>query len=99
VRAATVDGIDGEIFNLGCGEEIAMRDLAETVLDVVQATVRPEFGALADRPTEIWRMYADATRARERLGWEPRWSLREGLATTVAWYRAELERPGSLFTL
>jgi UDP-glucose 4-epimerase len=99
VRAATVDGIDGELFNLGHGEEVTMRDLAETVLDVVQTTVRPEYGGLPDRPTEIWRMYADATKAREGLGWEPRWSLREGLATTVAWYRAELERSGSLFTL
>jgi hypothetical protein len=36
-------------------------------------------------------MHADATKARERLGWEPRWSLREGLEATIAWYRAELE--------
>lgn len=99
VRAATVDGIDGDLFNIGCGEEIAMRDLAELVLDVVEATVRPEYGALPYRPTEIWRMYADASKARDRLGWTPRWSLHDGLASTVAWYRSELERSGSPFTL
>jgi nucleoside-diphosphate-sugar epimerase len=99
VRAATVEGVDGELFNLGCGEEIAMRDLAELVLDVAQAGVRPEFGALEDRPTEIWRMYAEASKARDQLGWSSQWSLRDGLATTIDWYRSELERPGSLFTL
>jgi CDP-glucose 4,6-dehydratase len=30
----------------------------------------------------------DSSRARSRLGWRPRWSLREGLDATVAWYRA-----------
>jgi nucleoside-diphosphate-sugar epimerase len=96
--AGTVDGIEGDLFNLGNGQEVSMRELAETVLEVVGAKVRPDFGALPDRPTEIWRMHADATRARERLGWQSKWSLRDGLAATVAWYRTELEQPGSLFT-
>jgi CDP-glucose 4,6-dehydratase len=30
----------------------------------------------------------DSSRARARLGWEPRWSLHEGLDATIAWYRA-----------
>ncbi len=32
--------------------------------------------------------FADITRAREELGWTPRMSLREGLATVLAWVRA-----------
>jgi CDP-glucose 4,6-dehydratase len=30
----------------------------------------------------------DATRARDRLGWTPRWDLASGLDATVAWYAA-----------
>jgi UDP-glucose 4-epimerase len=60
--------------------------------------VRADFGALADRPTEIWRMYCDSTKARTRLGWKPGHTLPEGLAKTISWYRTELARPeGSAF--
>lgn len=94
VRAGTADGVVGEVVNLGCGEEVSVRDLATTVLRLMGDPVVPEFGALADRPTEIWRMRSDAAKARELLGWEPQVPLGEGLRRTVEWYRSELARPG-----
>jgi nucleoside-diphosphate-sugar epimerase len=97
VRAVTAAGIDGEIINLGCGVEISMRELAGKVLSLLGDPIQPRFGALPDRPNEIWRMYADASKARDRLGWQPTTSLDEGLRRTVEWYRAELERAGSPF--
>jgi UDP-glucose 4-epimerase len=95
--AGTVEGIDGELLNLGCGEEVSMRDLATTILDLMGNPVEPQFGALPDRPTEIWRMFCDTTRARERLGWAPKHSLEAGLEKTIAWYRAEADKPDSQF--
>jgi UDP-glucose 4-epimerase len=96
-RAGTVAGIDGELINLGCGEEVSMRRMAETILDLMDNPVVPEFGALSDRPTEIWRMYSDNTRARELLGWSPSHTLEEGLAKTIGWYRSELAGDRSSF--
>jgi nucleoside-diphosphate-sugar epimerase len=96
-RAGVIEGIDGELFNLGCGEEISMRDLATTILDLMGNPIQPSFGALPDRPTEIWRMYCDSSKARARLGWQPGHSLNEGLTKTIKWYEAELENPGSPF--
>ncbi|HKN49566.1 MAG TPA: GDP-mannose 4,6-dehydratase, partial [Actinomycetota bacterium] len=89
VRAAVTPGVEGELFNLGCGEEISMRDLARTVLDAMGNPVEARFGALPERPTEIMRMYSDSTKARERLGWRPTHTLADGLEQTIAWYRAE----------
>lgn len=97
VRAAIAEGVEGEIFNLGCGEEVSMRDLATTILDLMGNPIEADFGALPDRPTEIWRMYCDNTKARDRLGWVPRHSLAEGLERTIEWYREEIGRPGSSF--
>ena len=97
VKAATAPDADGEVFNIGGGEEISMRDVATTILDVMGNPIEPQFGALPERPTEIMRMYCDSTKARERLGWAPRHSLREGLEKTIEWYRRELETPGSPF--
>lgn len=98
LAAATAPGVEGALINLGCGEEVAIRDLATRILRVMGDPVEAEFGALPDRPIEIWRMYCDPARARQLLGWQPRHSLDEGLAKTVAWYRQELaDRPDSPF--
>ena len=97
IRAGTVDGIEGELFNLGCGEEISMRDLATMILELLDNPIEPKFGALPERPTEIMRMFCDNTRARELLGWSPRHTLRDGLAKTIEWYRAEVADPHSQF--
>lgn len=94
VRAAVADGVVGEVLNLGCGEEVSMRDLATTLLRLLGDPVVPEFGALPDRPTEIWRMRADPGKAERLLGWRSTVPLEEGLRRTIEWYRAELARPG-----
>lgn len=95
---ATTPGIDGELFNLGSGDEVSMRDLTTRILAQLGNPIEAEFGALPERPTEIMRMYSDASKARARLGWEPRTSLDEGLAKTIAWYREELAAGRSSFS-
>ncbi|MGH2706483.1 MAG: NAD-dependent epimerase/dehydratase family protein [Actinomycetota bacterium] len=97
VKAATTEGVEGELFNIGGGEEISMRDVATMILDIMGNPIEPQFGALPERPTEIVRMYCDSSRARERLRWAPKHSLREGLEKTIDWYRRELDTPGSPF--
>jgi len=98
IRAATVPGIEGEVFNIGGGEEYSMRELTQTILDLMGNPIEPEFGALPDRPTEIWAMRSDVTKARHRLGLPAFRSLSLGLEPTIAWYRRELEQAGSLFS-
>jgi nucleoside-diphosphate-sugar epimerase len=97
--AGTAEGVEGEVINLGCGEEVSMRDLATTILDIMGNPIEAQLGALPDRPTEIWRMYCDNTKARELLGWKPEHSLAEGLEKTITWYRAELDHDGSSFAV
>lgn len=96
VAAARHDGpIEGPI-NLAAGEEVAIRDLVRTIAELTETKSDIQVGALPYRPTEIWRMYADATRAREVLGWTPRVSLRDGLKITVDWFRNHLRAQGQL---
>lgn len=97
VKLATTPGIEGQLFNLGCGEDIAIRDVVKLILDLMGNPIEAQIGALGDRPTEIWRMYCDNTRARERLAWSPQHSLQDGLAKTIEWYRSELANNGSSF--
>lgn len=95
----TTPGIEGEIFNIGGGEEVSIRDVVLTTLELMGHPIEPQIGALPDRPTEIWRMYCDSSKARERLGWEPRHTLRSGLEKTIAWYTDELSKDASMFDL
>lgn len=97
IRAASVPDIEGQLFNLGCGEDVSIRDVTTLVLDLLGNPVEPQFGALPERPTEIWTMRSDSTRAREILGWKPQHSLREGLEKTISWYRQEVANSASPF--
>lgn len=90
VRALMTPGTNGEVINLGCGEDVAIRDLALTIVDLVGGGVQPRFGALEYRPTEIWRMYCDNEKAARLLDWKPTFTIRDGLAKTIEWYREEL---------
>ncbi len=84
LAAERYDGPDP--VNLGTGEEIAIRDLAE----LVAAATR--FGGETvwdtSKPNGQPRRRLDTSRARERFGFEAKVSLREGIERTVAWYQA-----------
>lgn len=84
---------DGPV-NIAAGEEEPIRDLVRKIAELTGTRSEIEIGALPYRPTEIWRMYADSSRARELLGWKPTVGLDEGLKRTIEWfreyYRAEL---------
>jgi GDP-L-fucose synthase len=64
------------LINVGCGEDLTIRELAETVMDVVGFEGAIRFDAT--KPDGMPRKLLDTTRI-NRLGWCPRTSLREGL--------------------
>jgi UDP-glucose 4-epimerase len=81
--AATRDEAVGETVEVGSGELTAVRDVVELIARLMRTSVRPQFGALPDRPNER-RRSADVERAKAVLGWGPRTSLETGLASTIA---------------
>jgi dTDP-glucose 4,6-dehydratase len=73
-------------FNVGYPEERTILDIARAVADAVGADVPVEFiGRPIDDPTV---RCPDITAIRTQLAWEPQVSFSEGLARTVAWFRA-----------
>lgn len=77
--------------NLGTGVETSIGDLTRMVADA--AGYRGEIRWDTSKPDGQPRRFLDVTRARERLGFEARIPLAEGLAETVAWYRAHRHDP------
>ncbi len=87
VRAANhPERIDG-VMNLAAGEEVSIRELVSKIAALTNTQSQIETGALPYRPNEIFRMYADGSRARRMLGWQPEVGLDEGLKLTVEWFR------------
>jgi UDP-glucose 4-epimerase len=88
LMAAASDESNGQIFNLGGDCVISLKDLAELIIQVNGGGEYFSHSYPADRKRiDIGDYYADFSRIRSALGWEPKVSLREGLARTIAYYR------------
>ena len=74
-----------DIINVGCGQDISIRELAELICDVIGFD-----GELAwdtSKPDGTPRKLLDVTKLRA-LGWKPAITLRQGIAQTYDWFRA-----------
>lgn len=72
--------------NIGCGEDISIRELAELVREVVGFQGRIELDA--SKPDGTPRKLMDVALMRQ-LGWSARIGLRDGLRETIAWFREQ----------
>ena len=93
IAIAQAAGAVGQVVNLGTNFEISIRDLAQLIAEVMGKAIDIETEAVRLRPeqSEVERLCADNTRARELLGWKPDYAgrdgLRRGLAATCAWFQ------------
>jgi GDP-L-fucose synthase len=83
LAAERYDGPDP--VNLGTGEEISIRELAELIAELTAFDGEIEWDT--SMPNGQPRRSLDAARARELFGFEARTPLRAGLERTIAWYR------------
>ena len=79
-------GSDGEVYNVGGGNEVRNVDLTHRILEL---TARPAslIQPVRDRPGHDRRYALDTAKA-HGLGWVPKVNFAEGLARTVEWYRS-----------
>jgi UDP-glucose 4-epimerase len=89
VLAAASDLTD-EVFNVACGVETSLNDLAKTLLEVMGSDLPVEYGP-PRAVNGVTRRLADTSQAETRLGFQAEMGLREGLADLVAWWQAEQE--------
>jgi nucleoside-diphosphate-sugar epimerase len=93
LRAGADDDCNGEVYNVGGNEPICHRDLTRLLIDIA-GSGRMEFVAwpAEKKAIDIGSFYLDSSKFRAQSGWVPTVGLREGLASTVAYYRANLHR-------
>jgi len=84
VKAASADVV-GQIINLGGGSRVTVNRVLDTLEDISQIKARRQH--LPAAPGDPRHTGASINVARERLGWEPRVSLRDGLTKQWQWFQ------------
>lgn len=80
-----------EVVNIGSNQEVPICDLVKTIHSLTGSKSDLRIGALPHRPTEIWRMGADNSRAVGLLEWTPAVPFEEGLKRTIEWFRRYID--------
>lgn len=89
-RASVQPGLSGALYQIATGVETSVN----TLLDILGAALdeagiaRPERRCAARAPADVLRNYADASKARAELGWQPKTGLDDGLRQTLDWFLA-----------
>lgn len=79
----------GEVFNVGSGEAMTVRDIARRLAELVgKPHIEPEITGKY-RVGDIRHCFADISKARRLLGYVPRIALDEGLAELAAWLEGQ----------
>lgn len=88
LKAAAVGTEPGAVYNVGTGVQTTLAEIVELARRLLSIAAEPAWGTMPDRSwdTDVW--VANSTRVRAKLGWSPSLDLEQGLARTIAWYRA-----------
>jgi dTDP-L-rhamnose 4-epimerase len=83
------DGADGDVVNVGSGVSVDVRELAERLARNLGRSIEPEITG-ESRVGDIRHCFADISRARERLGYEPSVDLDEGIQRLGEWLAGQV---------
>jgi nucleoside-diphosphate-sugar epimerase len=76
--------VRGEVMNVGSGKGHSLLQLAELIAKKLGSNI--DVSVDSNRPGEVDRYVADLKRTKQLLGFEPNWTLENGLDETIAWY-------------
>jgi len=97
IAAAETPDIAGGVYNLGTGAGESIGSIARKILDLINIDAEIVIDPTRLRPagSEVDRLISDNSAFRHRTGWAPKYDLVDGLAETIAFFRAH---PGLLPT-
>ena len=84
-KLATMDHLNGDVFNLGNPDEYTIKQLAEEIKLLLEAKLEIEYKTLPQDDPK--RRKPDISKAKKILQWEPRITLKEGLEQTIAFFK------------
>ncbi len=82
----TEERVVGEIFNIASGNPVKIKTIIEKIVNII-GSGNPLYGERKYRQGESMSLYADITKAREILNWEPKIAIDNGLEKTINHYK------------
>lgn len=83
--AAEAENVSGEVFNIACGDRITVNLLFEKIRDFQKKEIEPVYDK--PRPGDILHSYADISKGKKMLKYEPGIPFEEGLRETIIWFQ------------
>lgn len=84
IAAGECGALVGDVINIARGQEVSINDLAQIVLETVPQS-KSKIEHQAPRPGDVMRHYADISKAKRVLGFEPHVEIRQGVKRYVDW--------------
>ncbi len=78
-------GLEGEVFNFGTDYRYPVNAMVDLILRLMKVPNLKKC-ILNQAQGEIRDQYLDATKAKEQLGWKPKWKMEPALMETIHWY-------------
>lgn len=78
-----------EILNLGNSSPVSLKEMINTIGQALN--VKPKIEQLPMQPGDVERTYADVSKAKELIGYEPKISFKEGIQRFIKWYKLNIE--------
>jgi nucleoside-diphosphate-sugar epimerase len=90
---AECDDNIGDTINIGSKGEVSIGELATKIIALVgnEAEIESEEKRLRPEKSEVNRLWCDNSKALKLLGWQPKYSLEEGLSETIDWIKNNLK--------
>lgn len=81
-------------FEIGTGNSISLRDLFSKIEEIInkKANANIKWGAIPCKKNEIYDSKANIGKAKQYLGWYPRYDLSAGLKRTINWYKISMNK-------
>ena len=81
--------VNGEVINLGTGHGVTIGDLVHEIQRQLNTTKEVEVDLNRIRPekSEVFKLICNYDKAKELLGWEPKFNLTNGLNETISWFK------------
>jgi dTDP-glucose 4,6-dehydratase len=92
IAALNAENVLGEVVNIGSSYEVSIKDTFDMIAKVMNsdAEIIADTVRLRPQESEVERLWADNSKAKELFGWQPTYSghdgFRRGLSETIAWF-------------
>ena len=94
ITLAKTEGVEGEVYNIGTGREISIKELVNTIAKVLgrKVSIAQDKARIRPKKSEVMRLNCNFNKFHNLSGWGPRVSFEEGMEVTCAWIKKNLDK-------